>query len=249
MVNTPKTKLHGSIILLILLTGCTFSFVASRKHYVFSRIRDAVVHVGQYTQGSDEEIGQLLGSGFFVDHKGTVVTAKHLLKNADEKRLYIKYIPIENRNTFHILRAKVVYQHEIKDLAFLKAINCPSQMRPLSLIQKLDTLASLGGEAVLIGGFPRLGDKTVDYPIVRRAIISSTEFTDAREETPLILLDLAGAPGFSGSPVALEGSGQVVGVVTGSVSRRNTGQGYHPQGATPITQSDYDQAIRSDSLN
>ena len=202
-----------------------------------------MVHVGQFTQGTDGEIGQLLGSGFFVDHEGTVVTAKHVLKDADEDRLYIKYIPIGNRSKFQILRVKVIYQHETRDLAFLKATNCPSQMRPLSLIKKLDSLASLGGEIVLIGGFPHLGSRTADYPILRRAIISSTEFTNAQEDTPLLLLDLEGAPGFSGSPVALERSGQVVGVVTGSVRRRITAQGYYPQGATPITQSDYDKAM------
>lgn len=248
MVKNQGAKHHCFIISLIFLTGCTFPHISSKQHYVFSRVRDAVVHVGQFTQGGDGEIGQLLGSGFFVDHEGTVVTAKHLLKNADEDRLYIKYIPIGNRNKFHILKAKVIYQHEIKDLAFLKAINCPSQMRPLSLIQKLDSLGSLGGEIVFIGGFPRLGSKTVDYPIVRRAIISSTEFTDAQKDTPLLLLDLEGAPGFSGSPVALERSGQVVGVVTGSVRRRSTDQGYYPQGATPIIQSDYDEAMRADPL-
>jgi len=119
-------------------------------------------------------------------------------------------------------------------------------MRPLSLIKKLDSLASLGGEIVLIGGFPRLGSRTVDYPIIRRAIISSTEFTDAQEDTQLLLLDLEGAPGFSGSPVALERSGKVVGVVTGSVKRRITDRGYYPQGATPVTQVDYDKALTPD---
>jgi hypothetical protein len=245
MVKKPATEHHCFIILLILLTGCTFPHVSSKQHNIFCRIRDAVVHIGQFTQDADGEIGQLLGSGFFIDHEGTVVTAKHLLKNVDEDRLYIKYIPIGNRIRFHILRAEVMYEHEVKDLAFLKAINISSQVRPLSLIQKLDNLASLGGEIVFIGGFPRLGSKTVDYPIVRRAIISSTEFTHAKEETPLLLLDLEGAPGFSGSPVALERGGEVVGVITGSVRRRSTGQGYYPEGATPITQSDYDEAMRS----
>jgi S1-C subfamily serine protease len=249
MVKTPYTKHHCLIILLIFLPGCAFPHISSKQHYVFSRMRDAVVHVGQFSEGGDGEFGQLLESGFFVDHEGTVVTAKHLLKNVDEDRLYIKYIPIGNRNTFHILRAEVVYQHETKDLAFLKAINRPSQMRPLSLIHKLDSLACLGGEIVFVGGFPRFGSQTVDYPIVRRTIISSTEFTDTQEGTPLLLLDLEGAPGFSGSPVALERNGQVVGVITGSVKRRRTDQGYYPQGATPITQADYEEAITPDSLN
>jgi S1-C subfamily serine protease len=246
MVKTLGTKNHCLIISLILLTGCTFPHIASKQRYVFSRMRDAVVHVGQFTQDGDGKTGQLLGTGFVVDNEGTVVTAKHLLKNADQDRLYIKYIPIENRAKFQTVRAKIMYQHEIKDLAFLKSINWPSQVKPLSLIRKLDSIDSLGGEIVFVGGFPRLGSITVDYPIVRRTIISSTEFTDAQEHTPLLLLDLPGAPGFSGSPVALERSGQVVGVVTGSVRGRITGQGYYPQGATPITQSDYDEAMASD---
>ncbi len=238
-----RTGHYRWMIILPLLAGCTFPHIPSKQHRVFARIRDAVVHVGQFTQSGDTETGQLLGSGFFVDQRCTVVTAKHLLANADLDRLYIKFIPVENRNKFQSLRVDGIYQHEKKDIAFLQASGCYAKIRPLRLTRKLDDLSALGGEIVLIGGFPRLGPETVDYPILRRAIIASTEFTDAQEHTDLLLLDIEGAPGFSGSPVVLERSGRVVGVVRGSAKGATTTYGYNPQGATPITQADYDATM------
>ena len=239
------TKKYLSIMLLVLLTGCSFPYLASREHRVFESIRDAVVQVGQYTGGYDAKVGQLLGSGFFIDEKCTVVTARHILNNAKTDKLYIKYIPPGERNKFQTYPAEVIHRHQSKDLAFLRARACtPVTTRPLSLVRKLDDLSVLGGEAVFIGGFPRVGFESLDYPVIRRSSIASTEYTDAKEHTPLLLLDLAGAPGFSGSPVVVERSGKVVGVVRGSVKRSGIGSDYTLEGATPITQVDYDEAIK-----
>ena len=123
-----------------------------------------------FKQYGENEIGQLLGSGFFVDQNCRVATAKHLLENANKKGLYIKYIPPEDRNRFQTLIAEVIYEDENKDLAFLKPKNCYSKtIKPLPLIRKLDGLSSLGGETVYVGGFPRLGAQSVDFPILRKS--------------------------------------------------------------------------------
>ncbi len=238
---------YGLILLSVLLplvVSCTFPYATSKQHRVFTNIRDAVVHVGQFKQDGESKIGQLLGSGFFVDQNCTVVTAKHLLENVDKERLYIKYIPVEDRNRFQTLPVEVMYEDENKDLAFLEPKDCYLKtIKPLPLIRKLYDLSSLGGEIVFVGGFPRLGVQSADYPIVRRSIIASTAFTDIRKGSPLLLLDLIGAPGFSGSPVVLERTGEVIGVVMGSVKRFTTDRHYTFQGATPITQGDYQTAL------
>ena len=235
---------HYGLVLLALLAGCTYPYTASKQHRLSSNIRDAVVHVGQFKEYGESEIGQLLGSGFFVDQNCRVATAKHLLENANKKRIYIKYIPSEDRNRFQTLLVEVIYEDENKDLAFLKPKNCYSKtIKPLPLIGKLDGLSSLGGETVFVGGFPRLGAQAVDFPILRKSIIASTEFTDAQKGSPILLLDLIGAPGFSGSPVVLERTGEVVGVVMGSIRTPASDHHYAFEGATPITQADYEAAL------
>ena len=240
------TNKYLFIMLLVLFTGCSLPYVPSKQHRIFETIRDAVVQVGQYTGSDGEKVGQLLGSGFFVDQKCTVVTARHILNNAKTHKLYIKYIPPGGSNKYQTYPAEVIHQHESKDLAFLLARACsPPKPRFLSLVQKLDDLSVLGGEAVFIGGFPQVGLESLDYPIIRRSSIASTEFTDAEEQIPLLLLDMAGAPGFSGSPVVFERSGKVVGVVRGSVKRTGIGSDYTLEGATPITQFDYEEAIKN----
>ena len=235
---------HYGLVLLAILAGCTYPYTASKEHRLFSSIRDAVVHVGQFKQYGDSEIGQLLGSGFFVDKNCRVATAKHLLENANKKKIYIKYIPPEDRNRFQTHLVEVIYEDENKDLAFLKAKNCYSKtIKPLPLMRKLAGLSSLGGETVFVGGFPRLGAQAVDFPILRKSIIASTEFTDAQKGGPIILLDLIGAPGFSGSPVVLERTGEVIGVVMGSIKTPARDHYYAFEGATPITQADYEAAL------
>ena len=240
---------HYGLVLLALLAGCTYPYTASKRHRLFSNIRDAVVHVGQFKEYGESEIGQLLGSGFFVDQNCRVATAKHLLENANNKRIYIKYIPPEDRNRFQTLIAEVIYEDETKDLAFLKPKSCYlKRIKPLPLMQKLDGLSSLGGEIVFVGGFPRLGAQSVDFPILRKSIIASTEFTDAQKGSPILLLDLIGAPGFSGSPVVLERTGEVVGVVMGSIKTPASDHYYAFEGATPITQADYEAALVKEHL-
>jgi hypothetical protein len=64
MVKKPATMHHFFIILLILLAGCKFPHVSSRQHNVFSRTRDGVVHVGQFTQDADGEIDSYWGVAF-----------------------------------------------------------------------------------------------------------------------------------------------------------------------------------------
>ena len=243
-METRMNLQHHGLVLLVLLAGCTYPHTASKQHRLLSSIRDAVVHVGEFKQYGESEIGQLLGSGFFVDQNCGVATAKHLIENANKKRIYIKYIPPEDRNRFQTLLVEVIYVDENKDLAFLKPKNCYSKtIKPLPLIRKPAGLSSLAGETVFVGGFPRLGAQAADFPILRKSIIASTEFTDVQKGSPMLLLDLIGAPGFSGSPVVLERTGEVIGVVMGSIKTRATDHYYAFEGATPITQADYEAAL------
>ena len=229
--------------------ACGIPYMESRQRKVFVNVRDAVVRVGQFIKGEGSEKGLFLGSGFFVGGNCTVVTAKHLFDNAERDKIYIKYIPAGSRNRFEVLGAEIFHEDETKDLTFLRVNHCDSKdIRSLPLTKKLDDLSVLGGEMIFVGGFPRFGDKAVDYPIVRKGMIASTEFTDAQMRNPLLLLDLLGALGSSGSPVALVRTGEVVGVVRGQIKRSGytLSDTHCPctlEGATPVTRGDYEEAM------
>ncbi len=58
----------------------------------------------------------------------------------------------------------------------------------------------------------------------------------------MLLLDLMGVPGFSGSPVVLIDTGEVIGVVFGPGP---TQRGFGFEWATPLLPSDYEEATKA----
>ena len=94
--------------------------------------------------------------------------------------------------------------------------------------------ATLAGEPIFIAGFPAIeGEEPRDVPVIRRGSIASGEFLWS--ERAMLLLDLTGIPGFSGAPVVLESTGEVVGVVFGT---GRTPREYGTTWATPLVRGD-----------
>ena len=107
---------------------------------------------------------------------------------------------------------------------------CRSELQPILPIEQFDPQA-LTGEPVLVAGFPVLeGRQPRDIPILRKGIIASSELE--WENEAMLLLDLSGVPGFSGAPVVLESTGQVVGIVFGP---GRTSREYDFEWATPLS--------------
>jgi S1-C subfamily serine protease len=208
----------------------------------FVSIRDGLVHVGQATATGKVELDKWLGSGFVVDELCTVATAKHLLKFADRERIIVRFQLPQDRSRVRTVSASIVYEYPDADLAFLQMKSpdgkpCHSgTLRILPLVSTLDRVA-WEGEPVLIAGYPRLGPKQSDVPIVRHGIIASSEIK--LDGHPMFLLDLVGIPGFSGSPVLLEKTGEVFGVVYGPGPIERSAD---LELATPITRRDYEKA-------
>jgi hypothetical protein len=75
------------------------------------------------------------------------------------------------------------------------------------------------GEAVLISGFPLVFDKPHAIPLFRRGTIASHRYTC--EGADILVLDLGCVTGFSGSPIILADTQNVIGVMRGS-SKLNT---------------------------
>lgn len=208
-----------AILLSASAAGQSPSGDGSARPSTFERIRDGVVHVGQAAGPGSAQIEQWLGTGFLVDSACTIVTAKHLFDLADRGRIVVRYQVPPERRKVRTLAATILWDDPSRDLAFLRITSsdgkpCVAEdLRKLSLATLFDP-RQFGGEDVRIVGFPRLGPYDVDLPIVRAGIVASAEGTDSAGK-PLLLLDLAGVPGFSGSPVVLARTGEVIGVVYG----------------------------------
>jgi S1-C subfamily serine protease len=237
----------------IIIYGICFSSLALSQEtenqslpILIHNYRNGVVHVGQLQDETETKNIKWLGTAFLVDESCTFATAKHIFNNANREKLVIRFQLPSDLSKVRTLRARVLYEDSKSDIAFLKIDsfnNQPCNSKNLYSFPLLVEMAkdSLVGEAIFIIGYPMLSsDQNIDYPAVRQGIISSTNIKFS--SGPMILLDLFGVPGFSGSPVILEKTGQAIGVIFGpGPTKRN----YGFEWATPICQGDYLKATET----
>lgn len=213
---------------------------------LFKDMRSGIVHIGLISSESKPEniiIEKWLGTGFLVDSESTFITAKHVLKNIDKEKIAIRFQLPSDLLKVRTLKADLIYQDDKKDLAVLKIFQFKKkpyksgELHIFPLLEK-ENIKSLVGEEIVIIGYPVIANKNIDIPIIRNGIISSNEI-----EWPsgtMLLLDLLGVPGFSGSPVILRKSGHVVGVVFGPGP---TQRAFGFEWATPFYKGDYDRIM------
>ncbi len=211
----------------------------------FQQLRTAVAHLGQAGLDGDQGAIQWLGTAFLVDDRCTVVTAKHAVEDIPDGRLILRFVTASDLVFTH--PARVFHTPDV-DLAFLKFGPETNQKRfcaglaarPLA-IHAGEERARLTGRPVWVLGYPALeGAPPRDIPIVRRGIVASAELD--WQGAPMLLLDLTGMPGFSGGPVILEDTGEVIGVVYGP---GRTQRVFDLEWATPLSSGDYRVAIES----
>jgi hypothetical protein len=204
-------------------------------------LRNGLAHVG-FTS-ADEGAVQLrwLGTGFLVDKRCTVVTAKHILQDLPGERLIVRFEHPGKLGRSLTFNARLSSTDPERDLAYLSLAELPgggnacsaSGLSPLAVVREIDPVTLTSAE-VLILGFPVLeGEQPREIPIVRRGSVASAELSWAG--MPMLLLDLTGVPGFSGAPVVLSQSGEVIGVVFGP---GRTQRQYDLEWATPLTLQD-----------
>ena len=206
--------------------------------------RLGIAHIGRASPLENEVAIQWLGSGFLVDRECRVVTARHLFERTDRQNLVVRFLHPESTDRSRTFSARLIHEDEEIDLAVLQfAEKTPRFCRgdafaPFDLAESIDPVA-LTGESVRIAGYPMLeGERPREIPIVRRGAIASAELTwDGR---PMLLLDLTGVPGFSGAPVILESTGEVVGLVFGPGRTRRE---YDLEWATPLTGPDLEERL------
>jgi S1-C subfamily serine protease len=207
----------------------------------FGQDRHGAVHVGMY-QGESKEAEprsiKWLGTAFLVDQQCTFVTAKHVLAGANLKEIVVRFQFPNDLSLVRTLPARVLFQSPNEDIAVLKIDQFngkPCGSGTLHAFQLFSgDLKTLPGEAVFIIGYPVIGETDVDLPVVRTGIVSSAEVTWA--SGPMLLLDLLGVPGYSGSPVVLADTNEVIGIVFGPGP---TQRAFGFEWATPLTAAKY----------
>ncbi len=237
-------KKMSPMVLSVCLLLC-WSSAGAQEKTVTEKIRTyrtGIFHVCQRMDVNTPRNLKSLGTAFLLDNLGTLATAKHVLRGLDREKIVVRFLLPQNRAAGMQLVAKVVYESPDTDLAFLKVdLNRgPCKASDLYAFPMRDDFVkdSLVGERVVIIGHPTVASTPIDYTIVRTGSVASTEMTIGYE--PMVLLDLIGVPGFSGSPVILERTGQVIGVVYGPGP---THRAFGFEWATPITSKDYLTAI------
>lgn len=222
--------------------------VAASVAEQFETARHGILHVGTY-QAQPADLNsprpiKWLGTAFAVDQTCTFVTAKHVLKDADRKELVVRFQLPNDLGKVRTVRTRVLSEDATRDLAFLKIDQyegkpCVSGTLHVFPIYPGE-LARIAGQSVMIIGYPVIAEVDLDLPIVRTGIVASAEveWPDGR----MLLLDLLGVPGFSGSPVVLIETGQVIGIVFGPGP---TQRAFGFEWATPLSLSDYEKATKA----
>ncbi len=211
----------------------------------FRDIRLGLAHVGIARHDGDLVATRWLGTGFLVDRDCTVVAAKHIVQGAEREQLVVRFLHPTDPDAVRTFAARVIWEDPAKDVMLLRFGGervarrlCRSELRPMRPAAGFDA-TELTGRSVLVAGFPVLeGEQPRDLPILKRGLVASAEFT--WDGIPMLLLDMTGVPGFSGSPVILEDTGEVVGIVFGPGRTRRQ---YDLEWATPFTAEDYRRGV------
>jgi hypothetical protein len=206
------------------------------------RFRPALAQVGLAGSLGEQVAIRWLGTGFLAGRPCTVVTAKHILQGVDRTLLVVNVPSAGDADRILTLPAGTVVEDPEKDIALLELGGLPGSPcggpRPERLsVAPAFRARAWTGEPVLVAGFPGLeGQQPRGVPILREGIIASAELE--LNGAPMLLLDIAGVPGFSGAPVILKATGEVIGVVFGP---GRTDRNYDLEWATPISSGDLKQ--------
>jgi S1-C subfamily serine protease len=143
------------------------------------------------------------GTGFLIE-PNVIATNKHVISDEliSSLHVYFPSAPEQNRGP---LSAKLLYEDELQDLAFLR-VETPLQPLPID-----DSYRFRQGQEILVIGNPGVGNSNM---VLKNAVskgIMSTEVTVLGR--PYYQLSISINPGNSGGPV-LDEQGRVVGVLT-----------------------------------
>lgn len=248
-----RTSTQSVLAAGLLCLKCMVVF-ASGLPEIIQSVKPGVVAVGTFMAIRAQQ-HQPRGTGFAVAAHH-VVTNAHVLPaklDSGRKETYAIFIPAgDDRMAFH--RAELVRRDDARDLALLRSEG--PRLRALTLGR---AGAVREGQAIAFTGFPLVGVLGL-HPATHRGIVSAIapaaipagsgrELSPAvikrlREPFDIFQLDATAYPGNSGSPLYVENSGRVIGVIN-SVAIKKTKEAAltDPSGITYAIPVDHVRAL------
>lgn len=201
---------------------------------VTKEVRGEIVQIVVPLQNGNNRVG----SGFWVDQRGYVVTCWHVVRDSPTATMTVQsaidpIFDLKNNNmifaNWEALSAKVVAKDEINDLALLKIDGnpfVPRKSMPIKIGDKaltahykqsaLKTELPEPGQKILLAGYP-LGQP---YPVIQEGSVASVAHSLPEFGPTLkILISTVANPGNSGGPV-LDSDGKVIGILEGGLPSR-----------------------------
>ncbi len=192
------------LIFSILISACT---AASDLSNVFKRVDSAVVVIQtkeSVTLDSQDGVKKIntggLGSGIIIDKSGLIMTAAHVVENADKVNIHL----VDGR----VFSATILSSSTMADVALIQ-INAPPA--DLSFVKPWDSDKVKTGEQVFVIGSPYGLDHTLTV-----GYLSGRRITDGEEslmDLEFLQTDAAVNQGNSGGPL-FNKDGRLIGIVS-----------------------------------
>ena len=177
--------------------------VPSIEEQVPSRDKDASTDEGP---GPSKDA---VGTGFFVDNKGHIITNYHVVKFSNNKaKILFKHEEVSTN---------MIAYDEVLDLALLKA-----KIKNKHFI-KFSNKSPKKAQSILVAGFP-YGKFVSDDLKITSGIINSLK--GIQNNTSMLQIDATINPGNSGGPIVDKTSGNLVGVATMKLSKDFTKEAF-----------------------
>ena len=171
-----------------------------------------IKHMGKNIKSIGVEEGPTedsVGTAFFVDDKGHLVTNYHVVKSSNNKaKILFNHEEVETN---------IIAFDELLDLALLKA-----KVKNKNFI-KFSNKSPQKAQSVLVAGFP-YGKFVSDDLKITSGIINSLK--GIQNNTSMLQIDATINPGNSGGPIVDKLSGNLVGVATMKLSKDFTKQAF-----------------------
>ena len=165
---------------------------------------------------SKPDTSAIHGTGFIVGPRGLIVTADHVICRPDGQLLEQLWaiVPVDQGQP---RKLRVIKRFKLDNPARDIAVLIPDS--PIGPGLTVSIVSPEAGEEAVIGGFPVVLPRIEIWPLMRSGIIASVRWKDGG--APVLVLDLPGVRGFSGSPVLVRRKG-VVGVFVSMPKNRPT---------------------------
>ena len=163
-----------------------------------------------YEEGPTEDA---VGTGFFVDNKGHLITNYHVIKSSNNKAKIL----FNHEET----ETNLIAYDELLDLALLKA-----KVKNKNFI-KFSNKSPKKAQSILVAGYP-YGKFVSDDLKITSGIINSLK--GIRNNTSMLQIDATVNPGNSGGPIVDKMSGNLVGVATMKLAKAFTKEVFGEEG-------------------